>query len=180
MSNKSLNKMNNELKVYINEACGISEKCKRKLINLVEKHFYVDLPNDNYLNIDITILENGNIIMRDEEYKTEKDISSSSDLVNRYEEFQKDIEVLLKKNETNFDTKKRNNEISNLLIILLVFIISIILLIVGINRLLMGDLFGVIWLIFIISYYIIPASGNRMRNRLIRAKKYLTKKFTKK
>lgn len=28
MSNKSLNKMNNELKVYINEACGISEKCK--------------------------------------------------------------------------------------------------------------------------------------------------------
>jgi uncharacterized membrane protein YfhO len=118
--------------------------------------------------------------MRDEEYKTEKDISSSSDLVNRYEEFQKDIEVLLKKNETNFDTKKRNNEISNLLIILLVFIISVILLIVGINRLLMGDLFGVIWLIFIISYYIIPASGNRMRNRLIRAKKYLTKKFTKK
>lgn len=180
MSNKSLNKMNNELKVYINEASGISDKCKRKLINLVEKHFYVDLPNDNYLNIDITILENGNIIMRDEEYKTEKDISSSSDLVNRYEEFQKDIEVLLKKNETNFDTKKRNNEISNLLIILLVFIISVILLIVGINRLLMGDLFGVIWLIFIISYYIIPASGNRMRNRLIRAKKYLTKKFTKK
>ena len=31
-----------------------------------------------------------------------------------------------------------------------------------------------------ISYYIIPASGNRMRNRLIRAKNYLTKKFTKK
>ena len=176
MSNKSLNKMNNELKVYINEASGISDNCKMKLISLVEKHFYVDLPNDNYLNIDITILENGNIIMRDEEYKTEKDISSSSDLVNRYEEFQKDIEVLLKKNETNFDTKKRNNEISNLLIILLVFIISVILLIVGINRLLMGDLFGVIWLIFIISYYIIPASGNRMRNRLIRAKKYLTKK----
>ena len=180
MSNKSLNKMNNELKVYINEASGISDKCKRKLINLVEKHFYVDLPNDNYLNIDITILENGNIIMRDEEYQTKEKLSSSNDLINRYKEFQNDIEVLLKKNETNFDTKKRNSEISNLLIILLTLVISIVVLLFGIRRLLVGDLFGVIWLGFIIIYYIIPASGNRMRNRFIRAKKYLTKKFTKK
>ena len=75
---------------------------------------------------------------------------------------------------------KRNSEISNLLVILFVFIVSIILLIIGIKRLLIGDIFGVIWLIFIISYYIIPASGNRMKNRLIRAKNYLTKKFTKK
>ena len=180
MSNKSLNKMNNELKIYINEASGISDKCKRKLIDLVEKYFYVNLPKENYLNIDITILENGNIIMRDDEYKTQKELSSSSDLVNRYSEFQKDVEVLLKDNETNFSTMKRNSEISNLLVILFVFIVSIILLIIGIKRLLIGDIFGVIWLIFIISYYIIPASGNRMRNRLIRAKNYLTKKFTKK
>ena len=45
MSNKSLNKINNELKGYINEASGISDKCKMKLITLVEKHFFVDLPN---------------------------------------------------------------------------------------------------------------------------------------
>ena len=177
---KKLDTINNEIKSVINESKFISIKLRNKIIKMLGSEFDIELPLENYENIDISITEDGNIIMRDEEYKTEKDISSSSDLVNRYEEFQKDIEVLLKKNETNFDTKKRNNEISNLLIILLVFIISVILLIVGINRLLMGDLFGVIWLIFIISYYIIPASGNRMRNRLIRAKKYLTKKFTKK
>ena len=180
MSNKSLNKMNNELKVYINEASSISDKCKRKLINLVEKHFYVELPKDNFLNIDITILDNGNIIMREEEYKTNKELTSSSDLVNRYSEFQTEVEVLLTKNETNFDNKKRNNEIINLLVIVLMFLLSIVILMIGIRRLLVGDLFGVIWLIFIISYYIVPASGNRMRNRFIRAKKFLTKKFTKK
>lgn len=180
MSNKSLNKMNNELKVYINEASGISDKCKMKLISLVEKHFYVDLPNDNYLNIDITILENGNIIMREEEYKTQKELSSSNDLVNRYSEFQNDVEVLLKKNEINFDVKKRNSEIVNLLVILLTIIFSIVIIYIGIRRLLIGDLFGVIWLVFILGYYIIPASSNRMRNRFIRAKKFLTNKFTKK
>lgn len=180
MSNKSLNKINNELKVYINEASGISDKCKMKLISLVEKHFYVDLPNDNYLNIDITILENGNIIMRDEEYKTQQELSSSSDLVNRYYEFQKDVEVLLKKNEINFDIKKRNNEIINMFVILFVIILSIGLLFVGIRCLLVGDLFGLVWLGFIIFYYIVPGSSNRMRNRFIRAKKFLSNKFTKK
>lgn len=180
MSNKLLNKINNELKVYINEASGISNKCKMKLISLVEKHFFVNLPHDNYLNIDITILENGNIIMREEEYKTTQEITSSSDILNRYSEFQQDVEVLLKKNEINFDIKKRNSEISNLLIIILVICISTIVLIYGIRQLINGDIFGAIWLGFIIVYYIIPASGNRMRNRFIRAKKFLTKKFTKK
>lgn len=180
MSNKSLNKINNELKGYINEASSISDKCKMKLITLVEKHFFVDLPNDNYLNIDITLLENGNIIMRDEEYKTTKKISTSSDLVNRYSEFQRDIEELLEKNEINFEVKQRNNEIINLLVILLIIIVSIVIIIIGIRRLLIGDLFGVLWLVIIVSYYIIPASGNRIRNRFVRAKNYLTKKFTKK
>ena len=180
MSNKSLNKINNEIKVYINEASGISDRCKLKLISLVEKHFYVNLPSDNYLNIDITILENGNVIMREEEYKTTKEITSSSDLLNRYSMFQQDVELLLKKNEINFDTKKRNSEIINLLIIVLVICISILVLLYGIRELIYGNILGAIWLGFIITYYIIPASGNRMRNRFIRAKKFLTNKFTKK
>ena len=46
------------MKIYLNEASGISAKCKLKLVRLVQKHFMVDLPHDNYLNIDIKILEN--------------------------------------------------------------------------------------------------------------------------
>ena len=180
MANSSISKMNNELKVYINEASGISDKCRNKLINLVEKYFYVELPNDNFLNIDINIKENGNIIMRDEEYKTNKQLTSSDELVNRYSEFQKDVEVLLKKNETNFDIKKRNNEIYNLFIVVLVIFISLLIILFGIRRLLSRDYFGVIWLLFIIVYYVIPANGNRLRNRFIRAKKYLIKKFKEK
>ena len=180
MANISISKMNRDLKIYINEASGISDKCRNKLINLVEKYFYVDLPNDNFLNIDITIKENGNVTMRDEEYKTSKKLTSSDELVNRYIEFQKDVEVLLKKNETNFDVKKRNNEIYNLLIVILIILFSLLIILFGIRRLLYGDYFGVIWLLFVIVYYVIPANGNRMRNRFIRAKKYLIKKFTKK
>ena len=51
MPKNKINSINNELKSYINEATGISNKCKMKLISLVQKHFYVDLPNDNFFNI---------------------------------------------------------------------------------------------------------------------------------
>ena len=180
MANISLSKINKELKVYINEASGISDKCKKRLVSLVEKYFYVDLPNDNFLNIDITILENGNVIMRDDEYETTKKISSLEELFERYSNFKDEIEVLLEKNEVNFEVKKRNSEISNLLIVLLVVCISLLVLLYGFRELLYGNYFGVIWLGFIIFYYIIPASGNRIRNRFVRAKKFLTNKFTKK
>ena len=82
MPKNKINSINNELKSYINEATGISNKCKMKLISLVQKHFYVDLPNDNFLNIDITILDNGNI-----SFKLQNDNDSLS-----YFENQSDIE----------------------------------------------------------------------------------------
>ena len=177
---KSLRSINNELKSFINEASGISDKCKKKLIKLVEKHFYVDLPNDNYLNIDISILEDGNIMMREELYKTSEKIKSIDDVFERFDGFREEVQLLLEKNEVDFDKKKNNNEISNLLILGLIIFVSIIVIMFAIKRLLIGDYFGVLWLIFIVSYYIIPATNNRIRNRFIKAKNYLIKKFTKK
>ena len=177
---KSLRSINNELKSFINEASGISDKCKKKLIKLVEKHFYVDLPNDNYLNIDISILEDGNIVMREELYKTSEKIKSIDDVFERFDGFREEVQLLLEKNEVDFDKKKNNNEISNLLILGLIIFVSIIVIMFAIKRLLIGDYFGVLWLIFIVSYYIIPATNNRIRNRFNKAKNYLTKKFTKK
>lgn len=180
MPKNKINSINNELKSYINEATGISNKCKMKLISLVQKHFYVDLPNDNFLNIDITILDNGNIIMRDDEYKTNKSIKDINELYERYALFKEDVEQLLNKNATDFDTKKKMNDISDLLMVLLIVAVSLVLVAFGIRQLLIGDIFGVIWLIFIITYYIVPITGNKIRNRFIKAKQFINKYFTKK
>lgn len=180
MKKEELNKINKEIKTYLNESSGISLKCRNKFIKLVEKYFYVELPKENYLNIDITILENGNIIMRDEEYKTNIKLSDSSELVKRYSEFQKEVEVLLNKNETNFSNKKMVNEIENLIILLLIILLIVTIIIYAIKKLLLGDLFGLIWLSIIIIYYIVPLTGTKLRNRIIRAKNFIKNKFTKK
>ena len=180
MNNNELKEINKKMKTYLNESKSISIKCRNKLIKLVEKYFYVDLPQDNYLNIDITILENGNINMREEEYKTNKELTSSMDLVNRFTEFQKEVEVLLNKNETNFKNQQQKNELVNLIVLLLTFIFVIFLFIYGLRELLLGNILGVIWFIIIVMYYIVPLTGEKLRNRIIRAKKFLKNKFTKK
>ena len=180
MNNNELKEMNKKIKAYLNESKSISIKCRNKLIKLVEKYFYVDLPKDNYLNIDITILENGNIIMREEEYKTKQKTTSSMDLVNRFTEFQKEVDILLNKNETNFKVKKQNSELKNIIVLFLMVVFIIFLFLYGLRELLLGNLFGVIWLIIIIVYYIVPLTGDKLRNRIIRAKKFLKNKFTKK
>ena len=58
----NLKQINNQMKSYINEASFIGNKCRNKLIELVNKNFLVKIPKENFLNIDITIPENGNII----------------------------------------------------------------------------------------------------------------------
>lgn len=175
----NLKSINNEVKVFINEASSISIKCKRNLIKLVEKYFYVDLPNEDYKIIDITINENGNITMRDIEYKTEKDLSSPEELYERFDNFKKAVEDLLDTNATNFSSMKKNNEITNLLVVALILLIAIVIIIFSIRELLMGNYFGFLYIIFIIGYYIIPASGNKFRDRLRKAYKYLKSIFTK-
>ena len=47
------------------------------------------------------------------------------------------------------------------------------------RRLLAGDLYSVLWLAIIIGYYIVPATGNSIRNRYIRAYRYLKSIFKK-
>jgi hypothetical protein len=125
---QTLKSMNNSLKGYINEATGISSKCKLKLIKLVEKHFFVDLPNENFLNIDIVIQENGNIKMRDVEYKTTSPINDKEEIENRFIEFEKEVKLLLDKNAINLETltikKERNNLIWIIFITFAIVVIS--------------------------------------------------------
>lgn len=169
----SLQEMNNKIKIDINEASGISNKCRRKLLNLVEKHFHVELPKEDYLNIDIELLENGNIKMRDVEYETSLKTNRKEELTSRFEEFQKEVDQLLNKNETNFDTMKKNSERNNLIA---VFFITFVIVVIGLNairELLFGNILGVLWIIILIGTYILPRTGNSIRNRYIRASKYL-------
>ena len=178
MPTKSLKSINNTLKIDINEATSIGDKCKNKLVRLVEKNFYVELPHDNYKNIDITILENGNVLMREVEYKTEKECSLE-EVMNRFDAFQEEIDKLLDTNKTNFSSMKKKNELSNLIIVLLMLIVIIIVGIYSLKQLLLGNLFGVIWIIFIIGYYIIPATGNKFRSRWDQAIRYIKSLFRK-
>lgn len=175
----TLKEMNNKIKAYINEANGISSKCKSKLIKLVEKNFYVDLPNEDYLNIDITILKNGNIIMRDIEYKTTEVLKSEDELKERFATFSEDVENLLNKNGTNFETMKKNSERNNLIMVILLTLAIIIIALNALRQILIGNLFGVLWFVVLIGYYVVPATGNNLRNRYIRAIKYVKSKSRK-
>ena len=173
---KSLKEINKEIKIDVNEASGISPKCKQKLIKLVEKHFEVTLPKENYLNIDIELLENGNIMMRDVEYKTSSEGKTIEELNAKFDAFQEEADHLLNKNGTNFDTMKKNSERNNLIA---VFFITFVIVVIGLNairELLFGNLFGVLWIVIMIGYYVIPATGNSIRNRYVRAWNYLRKK----
>ena len=173
----TLQNMNNSLKQYLNQATGISNKCRRKLICLVEKHFYVELPKDNYLNIDISILENGNIVMRDVEYKTNASINNNEELEERFNNFKVDVEELLNKNETNFKDMRRKNEVANLLIVLLYIIIALLIVGYSINELLIGNLRGFVWIVLIVFIYIIPSISNNIGDRFRRAFNFIKKMF---
>lgn len=173
----NLKQINNQMKIYINEASFIGNRCRNKLINLVNKHFLVKIPKENFLNIDITVKENGNIIYRDIEYKTEVEVTNKEELEERFEEFKEEVEVLLKKKEVNFETKRQNNEIINLLLTILITLIIILVIYFSVNELLSGDLSGFIWLIVMIIYYIIPSLGANLRNRYKQAYKFIKRLF---
>ena len=169
---KSLKEMNNLIKIDINEASGISAKCKQKLIKLVEKHFQVNLPNDNYLNIDIELLENGNVKMRDIEYQTQSKVTKEI-LEERFTQFQEEVDILLEKNGVNFETISSKKERNNLIWVILITVAFIIIGLNAIKELIFGNIFGVLWLVIIVGYYVIPATGTSIRNKYVRAYKYL-------
>ena len=180
MSSVSLHSMNNDIKGYLNEASGISLKCRRKFLKLVEENFYVDLPDEDYLNVDIKILANSNVVMRDIEYPTAKEVQNFDEVVERYQKFQKEVLELLGKNETNFEVQKKKNEILNLIIVFGVCLLGLLIVIFLIREFLMGNFFGVLYiLVLATAYRVIPSLDSRFRNRFLQAKKFLNRLFRK-
>lgn len=174
---EKLEKINDEIKSYINEAKFISNNCRNKILKILGETFSVDLPRENFANIDAELTKDGNIIMRGEEYKSSAKVKSITELEEKYNIFKEKADKLLKKKEVNYYTKQEKNNITNLLIVILIIIVFIILAIHTIKSLLVGNYLHCIWLFIFVSSWLIPSLG--IKERFDQAKNYLKRKFKK-
>ena len=174
MTNKEkLTKINNELKVYINESSFISMKCRNKVLKYFSEDFNVNLDISNYKNVDLKLKEDGTVIYRDDKYKS--DISSFKELEERYNIFKEKADKLISKKEIDFNNMSNMNNVTNLLMVIGLILICIIILILGISALLSGDWFDCLWFVIFILPWIFPKLKNALQKRLVQAKNYLKK-----
>ena len=165
------NKINNELKVFINESSFISMKCRNKLLKYFSEDFKVNLDISNYKNVDLKLKEDGTVIYREDTYKS--DISSFEELEERYTSFKEKAEKLISKKEIDFNNMSNMNNVTNLLIVIGLIMLCIIILIFGIIALISGDWFDCLWFVVVFVPWIFPKLRNSLQNRLIQAKNYL-------
>ena len=114
---KELNKLNNELKSYINEANFISNKCRNKLISILGKEFNIDVKLDNYANVDAKILEDGSLEIRGDKYKNNQKYTLE-EINEHFDSFKVQADKLLKKKDNSRTNKKDLDNIINLFVIL--------------------------------------------------------------
>lgn len=171
----NLRQINNELKTYINEATFISNKCRNKLLKYLGETFNVELPLENFAKIDAELTEEGNIIMRGDEYKTSSPVKTEEELEEKYNIFKEKAEILLKKKEVNYYTKNNINNTLNIFIVIALSIIYVIVLIFAIREVLSLNLFTASILFAILSSSLIP----NIKARFEQAKNFLKRKFKK-
>lgn len=175
--NNKLKDINNEIKVYINESKFVSNKCRNKLIKELGNTFGIKLPVENFLNIDVVLTEEGNIIMRGDLYNTSLEFKNFSEVEEKYNQFKIKADKIINNKNVNYYNKQDKNNILNLFIILLIIIIFFILLIIAIKSFLNGNYFNTLWLIMFVSSWLVPKLG--IGDRFIQAKNYLTRRFKK-
>lgn len=169
----NLRKINNELKSYINEASFISNKCRNKLLKSLGETFSVDLPLENFAKIDASITEEGNIIMRGDEYKSTSPCKDIAEVEEKYNIFKDKADVLLKKKEVNYYTKNNINNTLNIFIVIALSIIYVVILIFAIKEVLTLNLFTASILFAILSSSLLPT----IKNRFEQAKNFLKRKI---
>ena len=170
---KTLKEMNNEIKVYINEAKFISNNCRNKLLKLLGETFSVDLPLENFANIDAQLQENGNIIMRGDEYESKEKVKSLEELEEKYNIFKEKADKLLKKKEKNFHQKKDIDNALNIIIVIVLSVVYLIVLLLTIRAIVSLNLFTASILVALLSSYLHP----NIKDRFEQAKNYLRRKF---
>lgn len=172
---KELERINNEIKVYINEAKFISNKCRNKLLKLLGETFSVDLPLENFANIDAQLTVDGNIIMRGDEYESKEKVSSFSELEEKYNIFKVKADKLLKKKEKSFYQKKDIDNALNIFIVIILSIVYLVVTLLALKSILSLNLFTASILVGLLSSYLHP----NIKDRFEQAKNYLKRKFKK-
>ena len=171
---KKLDTINNEIKSIINESKFISIKLRNKLIRMLGNEFDINLPLENYENIDITITETGNIIMRDEEYKRDNSLTLE-EINERYNRFKEQTDVILKKKEINYQNINDKSNIINLLITFIFGALYITAIIYLVRCFIYGNYFSCIWGVLILSTYLAPP----LRERFDRSINFIKRKMKK-
>lgn len=171
----SLRTINNELKAYINEASFVSNKCRNKLLKMLGETFSVELPLENFAKIDAEITEEGNIIMRGDEYKSSAPVKNIEELEEKYNIFKEKAEILLKKKEVNYYTKQNINNTLNIFIVIALSIIYVILLVFAIRAVLHLNFFTASILLAILSSGLMP----NIKARFEQAKNFIKRKIKK-
>ena len=171
---KKLDTINNEIKSIINESKFISIKLRNKLIRMLGNEFDINLPLENYENIDITITETGNIIMRDEEYKRDNSLTLE-EINERYNRFSEQADVILKKKEINYQNINDKSNIINLLITFIFGALYITAIIYLVRCFIYGNYFSCIWGVLILSTYLAPP----LRERFDRSINFIKRKIKK-
>lgn len=157
--------INNEIKDYINESQFISNKCRNKIISMLGEEFNIKFKLDNYKTIDITLKENGHIIMRGDEYSPNEEISNFNEVEKRYNKFKERADNYLKRKNVSFENKKLGSNITNLIIVLVILITFILLLIESIKAIFRGDITTCISLFIFIFFWIIPSIRENLKGR---------------
>lgn len=174
MDDELLKKINKKLKVYMNEATFISIKCRNKVLKILGDEFSVNLPIENFKNIDVEITKDGTIVMRDEEYKP-TDLLSSEEILRRFEIFSGKVDEILKRKEINYYNMNDKNNILNILILFAIVAIFIPLLIFVVMSFIAGNYINSIWLFAFVSSWLIPG----LRERVKQAIDFIKRKFRK-
>lgn len=173
---KELNKINNELKSYINEANFISNKCRNKLISILGKEFNVDVKLDNYANVDAKILEDGSLEVRGDKYKNNQKYTLE-EINEHYENFKVQADKLLKKKDNSRTSKKDLDNVLNLFVILGILLVFLFVIFILLNAFLSGDFYHMLWLIVFILPLFVPNLKENLIQRVQQAKNYIKRRF---
>ena len=174
------NKINKELKVYINESSFISNKCRNQLLKIFSEEFSVDLDIDNYQNVDLSINEDNTFTYREDIYKSKEKIKSFEEIEERYEKFKEKADKLIKRKNINFDGKRNLNNITNLIVVVCILLFYLIITLLSIHAFITGKYIDCIWLVFIIVPRLFPNLRENLDNRFQQAKIYFKTRKKKK
>ncbi len=160
-----LKKINKDLKVIINESSFISSKCRNNILKMLGNDFSINLPIENFKSIDVVITENGNIIMRDEEYKRDSKLTIE-EIEKIFNEFKEKADAILKKKEINYYNMNDKNNIINVFILLIMIAVFCAVAYYAFISYISGNYFGCIWLLFYTSSLFIPSIHDRVHQAI--------------